>query len=189
LLGGLSEDEPEPAWASDFVAFISELVANFGLHDPVRDAELKLELLQMEDSECITEFLVKFNLEAGRTVWGDSALQYYFYKSLSDRIKDRLSKDGKPPTLALIKQQAQEYNTHHWERIEELAQEKAIAQLFADSSSSDDDSDSEPNYHSAASSISACSSRSLSPLPSTFISQPYSHLLGPNGRLTAEECI
>jgi hypothetical protein len=59
LLGGLSENEPEPAWASDFVTFISELVVNFGLHDPVGDAKLKLELLQMQDSERITGFLVK----------------------------------------------------------------------------------------------------------------------------------
>jgi hypothetical protein len=187
LLGGLSEDEPEPAWASDFVAFISELVANFGPHDPVGDAELKLELLQMKDSERITEFLVKFNLEAGRTGWGDSALRYYFYKSLPDHIKDRMSKDGKPPTLTLMKQKAQEYDAHHWEQIEELAREEAITQLFTDSSSSDDDSDSEFNYHSAASSISAHSSRSSSPLPSTSISQPYFHLLGPDGKLTAEE--
>ena len=33
LLGGLSEDKPQPAWATDFVAFISELVVNFGPHD------------------------------------------------------------------------------------------------------------------------------------------------------------
>ena len=88
------------------MAFISELVVNFGPHDPIGDAELKLELLQMRDSERITEFLVKFNLEAGRTGWGDSALRYYFYKSLPDRIKDSMSKDGKAPTLALMKQQA-----------------------------------------------------------------------------------
>jgi hypothetical protein len=74
LLGGLSEDESEPAWASDFIAFIGKLVVNFGPHDPVEDAELKLELLQMQDSEYITEFLVKFNLEAGRISWSDAAL-------------------------------------------------------------------------------------------------------------------
>ena len=67
LLGGLSEDEPEPAWATDFVTFISELVVNFGPHDPIGDAELKLEFLQIRDSECITKFLAKFNLEAGKT--------------------------------------------------------------------------------------------------------------------------
>ena len=76
---------------------------------------MKLELLQMKDLECITKFLVKFNLEAGRTGWEDSALRCYFYKSLSNRIKDRMSKDGKAPTLALMKQQAQEYDAHHWE--------------------------------------------------------------------------
>jgi hypothetical protein len=186
LLGGLSEDEPEPAWASDFVAFIHKLVVNLSPHDPVGDAESKLELLQMQDSEHITEFLVKFNLKAGRTGWGDAALWYYFYKSLPDRIKDGMSKDGKAPTLALMKQQAQEYDARHWERIEELAQE-AVDFHFEDSSSSDDDSDSESDYHSAASSISAHSSRSSSPLPSTSTSQWYSHLLGPDGKLTAEE--
>jgi hypothetical protein len=45
LLGGLAEDEPEPAWTSDFVAFINELVINFGPHDPEGLAESKLELL------------------------------------------------------------------------------------------------------------------------------------------------
>jgi hypothetical protein len=98
-----------------------------------------------------------------------------------------MSKDGKAPTLALMKQQAQEYDAHYWKRVEELAQEKAVAFHFEDSSSSDDDSDSESDYHSAASFISAHSSRSSSPLPSTSTSQRYSHLLGPDGKLTAEE--
>jgi hypothetical protein len=65
LLGGLTEDVPEPAWATDFAAFITELVVNFGPYDAIGDAESKLELLQMQDSEHITEFLVKFNLQAG----------------------------------------------------------------------------------------------------------------------------
>jgi hypothetical protein len=37
LLGGLSEDKPEPAWASDFVAFIRELVVKFGSYDSAKD--------------------------------------------------------------------------------------------------------------------------------------------------------
>jgi hypothetical protein len=32
-----------------------------------------------------------------------------------------MSKDGKAPTLTLIKQQVQEYNACHWKQIEELA--------------------------------------------------------------------
>jgi hypothetical protein len=70
----LSEDKPEPAWVSNFVTFINELVVNFGPHDSEGLAESKLELLQMKDSDHITKFLVKFNLEAGRTHWGDAAL-------------------------------------------------------------------------------------------------------------------
>ena len=62
-----------------------------------------------------------------------------------------------------------------------------IISFSENSSSSDDDSDSESDYHSAASSISASSSRSSSPLPSTSTSQLYLHLLGPDGKLTAEE--
>ena len=110
LLGGLSDDEPEPAWASDFVAFINELVVNFGPHDPEGTAESRLELLQMKESDHITKFLVKFNLEAGRTRWGDAALRRQFYKALPNRIKDLMTKDGKPATLALMKQKAQEYD-------------------------------------------------------------------------------
>ena len=98
-----------------------------------------------------------------------------------------MSKDGKAPTLALMKQQTQEYDAHHWEQVEELAREKVIILFSEDSRSSDDDSNSESNYHSAASSLSASSSRSSSPLPSTSTSQPYSHLLGPDGKLTAED--
>jgi hypothetical protein len=130
LLGGLAEDEPKPAWASDFVAFINELVINFGLHDPEGLAESKLELLQMKDSHHITKFLVKFNLEAGRTCWGDAALWHQFYKALSNHIKDLMTRDGKPATLALMKQKAQKYNIQHWEREAELAREKAIAQNY-----------------------------------------------------------
>ena len=99
-----------------------------------------------------------------------------------------MSKDGKAPTLALMKQQAQEYDARHWKRVEELAREEATISFSEDSSSSDDNSDSESDYHSAALSISASSSRSSSPLPSTSTFQLYSHLLGPDGKLTAEEC-
>ena len=77
-----------------------------------------------------------------------------------------MSTDGKAPTLALMKQQAQEYDARHWERIEELAREEVLIPFSDNSSSSDDDSDSESDYHSAALSISASSSRSSSPLPS-----------------------
>jgi hypothetical protein len=186
LLGGLSEDEPEPAWVSNFVAFINELVVNFGPHDPEGLAESKLELLQMKDSDHITKFLVKFNLEAGRTRWGDAALRRQFYKALPNRIKDLMTRDGKPTTLALMKLKAQEYDARHWEREAELAREKTITQNYRSSHSTNDSnkSKSKPNtssYSNGSNSNKASSSKAK------VKAKPYANVLGKDGKLLPEE--
>ena len=47
-------------WMENY-EFVLELQMNFGLHNPVGDAEHQLDHLIMKDSQCIIKYVVKFN--------------------------------------------------------------------------------------------------------------------------------
>ena len=52
-----------------------------------------------------------------RTGWDDSILRHCYYSGLSERIKDIMGQQGKPPTLEAMKTLAHSINSHHWERL------------------------------------------------------------------------
>ena len=64
-------DDPNlcPFWMENYKEFILELQMNFGLHDPVGDAEHQLNHLTMKDSQHITKYMVEFNWIMMQ-VWG-----------------------------------------------------------------------------------------------------------------------
>ena len=45
----VSNPNSHPIWMDSYHQFISELKSNFGLHDPVRDAEHQLDNLSMKE--------------------------------------------------------------------------------------------------------------------------------------------
>ena len=55
-----------PLWMNDHAVFIDDLKANFGLHDPVRDAEHQLDHLSMKDGQHISKYIIKFNCLASQ---------------------------------------------------------------------------------------------------------------------------
>ena len=89
-----------PCWMDNWVTFVAELQSTFSLHNPVADAEHQLDHLQMKDGHHVTRYIMDFNQLASQVQgYSDGALQHYFYTSLPDQIKDKLSQIGKPWTL------------------------------------------------------------------------------------------
>ena len=58
-----------------------------------------LENLVMKPNQHIAKYLVEFNRLASITGWDNRALQHQFYRGLPGRIKDEVSRVGKPATL------------------------------------------------------------------------------------------
>ena len=79
-LSGLTDIYPQ--WLDSWDLFVDELQNNFGPFDKSANVEHKLTNLRMKDSQCISNYLVHFNLLAVRCPWGEPALRYRFYKGL-----------------------------------------------------------------------------------------------------------
>jgi len=90
-----------PLWMDSYSEFVLELRTNFGPHDPVGDAEHQLRRLSMTDSQHVNKYVVEFNRIACQVRgYRDSALRHLFYQGLPDRIKDEISRIGKPSALS-----------------------------------------------------------------------------------------
>jgi Retrotransposon gag protein len=123
-LSGLTPDIP--TWLEDWDAFVNELQDNFGPFDESADVEHDLMTLRMKDNQRISDYLVRFNTLAVRCPWGESALRFRFYEGLPSRLKDELSKgEGKPRTLAGMRQKAQNADARYWERVQERSRENS----------------------------------------------------------------
>jgi hypothetical protein len=94
---------------------LDELCTNFGSYDKTGDAEHELTSLRMRDNQRVSDYLVCFSRLALRYFWGELALRYRFYEGLPPRIKDELSKSGKPRTLQVLKQKVQNIDARYWE--------------------------------------------------------------------------
>ena len=102
--------------------FLYELQTNFSPHDPVADAEAQLERLQMCDGQRITKYIVEWNHLASQVRdWGHGALRRSFYNGLPDRIKDEISRQGKPNSIADLHTLSQKINHRYWERKDEIS--------------------------------------------------------------------
>jgi hypothetical protein len=64
---------------------------NFGPYDQTDDAESELVSLKMTSSQCITEYIVRFNSLAPHCNWGNATLHYRFYGGLPNHLKDEVS--------------------------------------------------------------------------------------------------
>ena len=74
-----------PLWMNDHVVFVNDLKANFGLHDPVGDAEHQLDHLSMKDGQHISKYVIKFNCLASQVHgYGPGALCHIFYNGMPD---------------------------------------------------------------------------------------------------------
>jgi hypothetical protein len=100
-----------------------ELNTYFGASDVVGEAETKLENLSMKPTHCIAKYLVEFNRLSTLTGWDSRALQHQFYHGLPARIKDKVSRVGKPDMLPALRTLALSIDNCYWEREEEICRE------------------------------------------------------------------
>ena len=110
-------------WEDDYGEFVLELKTYFESPDIVGEAESKLENLSMKPNQHIAKDLVEFNRLATITGWDNRALRHQFYHGLPARIKDEVSRVGKPITLPELQALAQSIDGRYWEREEETRQE------------------------------------------------------------------
>ena len=111
-------------WQDDFKEFVLELQTNFGLHDPVGDAEHQLDHLSMKDGQRINKYVVEFNRIASQIQgYGEGALRHHFYNGLPDHIKDEVSRIGKPSTLSDLRHLVQAIDARYWERKSKVSRQ------------------------------------------------------------------
>jgi hypothetical protein len=140
----------------------------------------------MKDGQRINKYVVEFNRIASQVRgYGEGALRHHFYNGLPDRIKDEISRIGKPPTLAELRQLAQAIDARYWERKSEVSRQTKPSTNPSSSSKTNSD---KPAHNSA--SYSGGSKDSKEPKGKASTSAPKPDLtskLGKDGKLTAAE--
>jgi len=173
LSDGLS---PRPDWMDDYSEFMLELQTNFGPHDPSGDAEM--------------QYVIEFQRLASQVRgWGDGALCRQFYNGLPARIKDEISRMGKPATLSEFKTLAQTIDARYWERKGEISRETKSSSSNPPKPSTSDRASSHPsgsgNHRSRQNKSAKPASVSTSSAPKA---PDLNTKLGKDGKLMAEEC-
>ena len=133
------------SWLSDYSEFISELHIHFGPFDPEGEAEAELENLRMRDNQRITKYLVEFNRLAARVQWGNAALRHQFSNGLPPRIKDEISRFGKPDNLQELRTLSQTIDARYWERRSEAARETPANRALANQERVNEKGQTRPN--------------------------------------------
>jgi hypothetical protein len=113
-----------PDWSHDWSAFVRTLRTHFGPLNPTSDAENDICNLKMSENHQIVRYNVKFSRLAAQTGWDNSALRHQYYSGLAERIKDIIAQQGKPSTLAAMKNLAHSIDSRHWERLREKFRSK-----------------------------------------------------------------
>jgi len=92
-----------PGLGDDYREFVLELNTYFGALDVVGEAETKLEKPIHETNSPYAKYIVEFNRLSTLTGWDNRALRHQFYRGLPARIKDEVSRVGKPDTLPALR--------------------------------------------------------------------------------------
>ncbi|CDO76450.1 hypothetical protein BN946_scf185018.g3 [Trametes cinnabarina] len=166
-----------------------ELRANFGPYNTSGAAEHKLMNLRMTENQRIAKYITQFTRLATQVRWGNAPLRYRFYDGLPNRLKDRISEDGKPMTLNALRDLAQSIDNRYWERKAEQARESGTSKSGHKSSL---DSKSGHASNTTANTPAATPSKSGSgggtpKTPGKTPAKPYADKLGKDGKLTPEE--
>jgi hypothetical protein len=80
--------------------------------------------LWYKDSTKAARYTINFNRHTHRTGWNDTALARQYYKGLPNRLKDELSRIGKPSGLQPLQDLVATLDQHHWERQAEISHDK-----------------------------------------------------------------
>jgi hypothetical protein len=192
LSQAIDEDLELPAWYTSYPRFAAELKSTFGPRDPTNDATNALENLRYKDSGKAVRYTVEFNKHARRTGWNNVALTRQYYKGLPDRLKDEVSRVGKPSELLDLQALVATLDQRHWERQSEISRDRKPAPP-SKSHTSDKSSD---KPQTSKSEPYKGNKGTFKPKPATFGNSSASsvpkvntiaNLLGADGKLKPEE--
>ena len=200
----LDQNAGQPPWFVSYVGFLAELRRLFGPRDPIADATNAIEGLKYKDSTKAARYTIEFNRHAHRTGWNDTALTRQYYKALPDRLKDEISRIGKPADLRSLQDLVATLDQRYWERQSEISRDKRSTSNTASTSNNkttssdnrndnrsgnDQSSGSKPNNNNQQSKN---KDQKKSPPANTSSNSgnktnTISDLLGPDGKLKPEE--
>ena len=152
----------------------------------------------MRDNQRITKYLVEFNRLAARVQWGNAALRCQFYNGLPSRIKDEISRFGKPNDLQELRTLSQTIDPRYWERQSEAAREAPVNRALTNQERSNDKGKVSPdppaqtaaNKKGNSGDIPISSGSNMSNTNTSGTPEPPSNLaskLGADGRLMQQE--
>lgn len=182
-----------PLWMDDYTKFSEELARNFGPHNPAGDAQHRLTNLKMKEGQRINKYVVEFNRLAVQIPgYGEVALRHHFYHGLPNRIKDEITRFGKPSSIYDLCELAQSIDVRYWERKAKLGQDKPSSSSKPESSSVPSSIQAEKPSHPKVARKSFSSSSMRPPKDRLSEARPstkpeYSSKLGSNGKLKKEE--
>ena len=154
-----------PPWFSSLPKFFAELRRIFGPRNAVDDAMTVLESLEYSDTQQALGYTLEFNSHSRRTGWNEQALSHRYYKGLPDRLKDEITRYGKPGRLADLQNLVAVLDQRYWERRSELIYDEDTSPAHSCSYSASPT----PSEITSASPAHSCS-YSASPTPSEIIS-------------------
>ena len=79
----------------------------------------------MRSGSHIASYITRFNTHASNTSWNDASLAHRFYQGLPSRLKDEITRSGRPNNLPALRALAQDLDARYWRREEELKREAA----------------------------------------------------------------
>ena len=91
---------------SDWSLFKTKLCMHFGSEDPIFEAKSAIDKLTMADNQQILAYDLEFNKHAPHSGINNGILNYFYFKGLSEHLKDEIMHDSCPSTLAAIQQKA-----------------------------------------------------------------------------------
>jgi hypothetical protein len=186
-----------PDWFASYRTFIEELQRLFGPRDPITDAMNSLESLKLKDSGKATKYTIDFNRYARKTGWNEQALSRQFYKNLPDRLKDEIARIGKPAALKTLQDLVATLDQRYWERQSEINRDKKSSNSNSTPANKSTASDNrsggqqssgskQDNRQQQRNKDQQKPTASTSATPDNKLN-PIANLLGPDGKLTAEE--
>ena len=102
----------------DWPRFCEELQATFGEPYPIFSAQGRLYRIRMQPYQRIVDYTAEFMIDAPVSQLGDFALAMLYYEGLPTRLKNEVTRQGRPETLDPLVSLATRIDRTYWEQRE-----------------------------------------------------------------------
>lgn len=107
--------DPSSIAFHDWPKFCEELQNTFGEPYPVFSAQGRLYRLRMQPNQRIVDFTAEFMIDAPVSKMDDYALALLYYEGLPVRIKNEVTRQGRPETIDPLTRLATRIDRTYWE--------------------------------------------------------------------------